>query len=403
MLVALPTGSFEQENSLNDLKIGVIGAGGRGGVARHAHHPGEGSRIVACCDKVDTTLERARESYGDDIFTTGDYRELLSQDLDAVFVTTPDFLHEEHALAAIEAGVAVYLEKPMAITIDGCDRILSLAREKQVRLYLGHNMRHMAFVLKMKRLIDDGVIGEVQTAWCRHFVGNGGDFYFKDWHADRRMTTGLLLQKAAHDIDVLHWLCGSYTKRVNAMGSLSVYGRITDRHGPEERGSARVDYDHWPPLTQKRLNPVVDVEDISMIQMEMLNGVLASYQQCHFSPDYWRNYTIIGTEGRIENFGNGGDGTHIKLWNRRTSWNPEGDEIFEMDVEKGSHGGADPKIVSEFVRFVREGGRINTSPVAARYSVATGCQATESLRSNGIPLDVPTLDPAIAEHFDQDE
>ncbi|MFT5368674.1 MAG: putative dehydrogenase [Candidatus Latescibacterota bacterium] len=388
-----------KEYTLDDLRIGVIGSGGRGGVARHAHQPENGARIVACCSIVEAQLEKNRETYGNDIFTTADYRELLNQELDAVFVTTPDFLHEEHAMAALDAGLAVYLEKPMAITIAGCDRILENARKRNLRLYLGHNMRHMAFVLKMKELIDEGAIGEVKTAWCRHFVGNGGDFYFKDWHADRRLSTGLLLQKAAHDIDVLHWLCGSYTQRVNAMGALSVYGDITDRHSPEERGDASVNKDHWPPLSQKQLNPVVDVEDVSMIQMALNNGVLASYQQCHFTPDYWRNYTLIGTEGRIENFGTGENGTHIKLWNRRVSWNPDGDAVFDMDKEAGGHGGADPKIVAEFLRFVRSGGPINTSPVAARYSVATGCQATESLRNGGVPLDVPQLDPELEAYF----
>jgi predicted dehydrogenase len=337
--------------------------------------------------------------YGADIFTTADYRELLDQKLDAVFVTTPDYLHEEHAMAALDAGMAVYLEKPMAITIEGCDRILENARKGRLRLYLGHNMRHMAFVLKMKELIELGTIGQVKTAWCRHFVGHGGDFYFKDWHADRRFSTGLLLQKAAHDIDVIHWLCGSYTGRVNAMGALSVYGDITDRHGREEHGNASANMDHWPPLSQTQLNPVVDVEDVSMIQMKLNNGVLASYQQCHFAPDYWRNYTVIGTEGRIENFGTGEEGTHIKLWNRRTNWNPDADAVFAMDPEAGGHGGADPKIVAEFLRFVRSGGPINTSPVAARYSVATGCQATESLRNGGVPMDVPQLDPALEAHF----
>ena len=67
---------------MNDLRIGVIGTGGRGGVARHAHKPGEGSRIVACCDTVDAHLEKGREKYGFDIFTTNDYRELLKQELD---------------------------------------------------------------------------------------------------------------------------------------------------------------------------------------------------------------------------------------------------------------------------------------------------------------------------------
>lgn len=350
--------------------------------------------MVACCDTSEAALEQARSWFGADLFTTPDYHELLGQELDAVFVTTPDFLHEEHALAAIDSGVAVYLEKPIAITIEGADRILEAARAKSVRLYLGHNMRHMAFVRTMKRLIDDGAIGEVKTAWCRHFVGHGGDFYFKDWHADRRLSTGLLLQKAAHDIDVLHWLCGAYTSRVNAMGRLAVYGAITDRHGPDDPGNAKVNRDNWPPLAQKQLNPTVDVEDVSMINMDLANDVLASYQQCHFAPDYWRNYTIIGTEGRIENFGNGAPGTHIKLWNRRADWNPDGDQVFEMDAESGGHGGADPRIVGEFLRFVRDGGEIDTSPVAARYSVATGIRATESLRGGGVPLDVPALDPA---------
>lgn len=387
---------------MNDLRIGVIGTGGRGGVARHAHHPGEGSCVVACCDTSEAPFEKARDRFGADLFTTYDYRELLKQDLDAVFVTTPDFLHEEHTLAAIEAGLAVYLEKPMAITIEGCDRILEKARQQEVRLYLGHNMRHMAFVLKMKQLIDDGVIGEVKTAWARHFVGHGGDFYFKDWHADRRLSTGLLLQKAAHDIDVLHWLCGSYTHRVNAMGALTVYGDVEDRRGEDEPWDASVHRDHWPPLTQTKLNPIVDVEDISMLQMELHNGVLASYQQCHFTPDYWRNYTVIGTEGRIENFGNGEDGTVIKLWNRRGSWDPDGHETFPIIPETGSHGGADPKIVAEFIRFVREGGPIHTSPVAARYSVATGCAATESLRNGGVPLEIPVLNRDVEAYFDND-
>ncbi len=62
----------------------------------------------------------------------------------------------------------------------------------------------MDVVRTLRRVIQEGRIGEVKAViWCRHFVGNGGDYYFKDWHADRSRTTGLLLQKAAHDIDVM--------------------------------------------------------------------------------------------------------------------------------------------------------------------------------------------------------
>jgi predicted dehydrogenase len=106
-----------------ELKIGVIGAGGRGSLARYAHKPEEGVRIVAGADITDAALEKAKERYGPDTLVTRDYRELLARpEIAAVLVTSPDFLHEEHAAAALEAGKAVYLEKPMAITITGCDR-----------------------------------------------------------------------------------------------------------------------------------------------------------------------------------------------------------------------------------------------------------------------------------------
>ena len=151
----------------NDLEIGVIGAGGRGELARHAHRPGDGSRVVACCDIEEEVFESCSDRYGSDVFTTSELGELLERDLDAVFITTPDFLHERHAVAALHAGKAVYLEKPMAITIEGCDRILKAAYDSGSRLYLGHNMRHMSVIKKMKELIDSGAVGEVKTALRR--------------------------------------------------------------------------------------------------------------------------------------------------------------------------------------------------------------------------------------------
>jgi len=384
-----------------EIKIGVIGSGGRGSLARYAHRPESGSRVVACCDVDESVFERNRAWYGEDIFVTTDYRALLERDLDAAFVTTPDYLHEEHAVAALQAGLAVYLEKPMAITVAGCDRILQTARENGAKLYLGHNMRHFDVILQMKALIDSGVIGEVKAAWCRHFVSYGGDAYFKDWHADRRTSTGLLLQKGAHDIDILHWLGGGYTEEVVAMGGLTLYDHIDHRHPANERGDATFVRDHWPPLTQGGLNPVIDVEDISMMLMRLDNGVLASYQQCHYTPDAWRNYTVIGTHGRIENFGDGiGGDSCVRVWDTRSdSYSPEGDEVFWMSQKQGGHGGGDPSIVEEFLRYVREGGRTMTSPVAARYSVAAGCMATESLRNGSVPMVVPKLRPGLLEYF----
>ncbi|MCY2929064.1 MAG: Gfo/Idh/MocA family oxidoreductase [Planctomycetota bacterium] len=386
---------------MDELRIGVIGAGGRGGLANEAHKPDQGSRVVAACDIRPEVFDHVRAAYGADLFVTEDYRALLARkDVNVVFVTTPDYCHEEHAVAALEAGKAVYLEKPMAITVEGCDRILRTARKHRSKLYLGHNMRHFAAIVKMKELIAAGRIGQVKTAWCRHFVSYGGDAYFKDWHSERANTTGLLLQKGAHDIDVLHWLCGGYSKTVTAMGDLMVYGQVPSRRDEAVRGVAAFNAANWPPMNQTLLSPRIDVEDVSMMLMRLDNGVLASYQQCHFTPDAWRNYTVIGTEGRIENFNDSGHCV-VKLWNSRADgYRPDGDEEFVTELGMGGHGGGGASIVAEFLRWVRVGGSIATSPVAARFSVAAGCAATRSLRNGSVPQDVAPLEGGLRSWFE---
>jgi predicted dehydrogenase len=325
---------------------------------------------------------------------------LLDADVDAVMICTPDHTHEDLACAALSAGKAVYVEKPLAITIGGCDRILATAQRTGSRLYVGHNMRHMGFVRLMAELIDRGTIGDVKAIWCRHFVGHGGDFYFKDWHAERANTQGLLVHKGAHDIDVIHLLAGGSTRRVTALGKLAVYGDIAARRAHGDPGRASWDdLTKWPPLSQTGLHPIVDVEDVSMALFELDNGVVASYEQCHFTPDYWRNYTVIGTEGRLENFGDTGPGSVVKLWNHRSGYRSDADAVWPVPVTADGHGGADTRIMAEFVRFAREGGATLTSPIAARDSVAAAVMATLSLRADGQPFPVPSVDASLAAYF----
>lgn len=384
-----------------DLNIGIVGFGARSTLWREAHRPGRGSRVVAVCDLAERSRADARAVLPE-ASVTDSLDELLASGIDAVMVLTPDHQHATVAIAALEAGVPVFCEKPLAVTVEDADAILETARRTGTRLYVGHNMRHMSVVLLMRRLILEGRIGEVKAIWCRHFVGNGGDYYFKDWHADREKTTGLLLQKGAHDLDVIHWLAGAYTSEVQAMGSLSVYGDIVDRRDRSgERMRDWFSLDNWPPTSQSGLNPVIDVEDISMVNMRLGNGVLASYQQCHFTPDYWRNYTVIGTEGRIENFGDV-SGSEVRLWNRRHHGAAPADETFIVPEapEDVGHDGADGLLVAEFLRFVRDGGTTETSPVAAREAVAVGVRATESLRGDGATLAVPQLAPDLVDYFE---
>jgi len=375
---------------VDELKIGVIGAGKRGRLARHAHKPGEGARIVAICDTNPDAIEQCRAEYGRDVFATDDYRELLRRDLDAVFVCTPDFLHEGQAVAALQTGAAVYLEKPMTITLAGCDRVLDTAAAHGNRLFVGHNMRYMNVIEKMKQLIDEGAIGEVKAVWCRHFISYGGDAYFRDWHAERRYSTGLLLQKGAHDIDLIHWFAGGRTQRVSAMGRLSVYDK-PPRAAADGPPDVKWRTSNWPPLAQTGFHPTIDVEDQSHVLMELDNGVQAAYLQCHFTPDACRNYTVIGTEGRLENIGDRPE-SPIFIWNRRTDhYHTVGDAVHRGDppANAAGHGGADEIIVADFLLFALTSKFRGATPIDARNAVAAGCLATESLRDGGTPRDVP--------------
>lgn len=325
---------------------------------------------------------------------TTDYREIIANpEVDAVFVCTPDYLHAEHAVAALEADKHVFLEKPIATTIDDCDRIIAAAKKSKGKLFVGHNMRYFPVMQKMRELIVQGRIGRVEAIWCRHFINYGGDAYFKDWHSERRYTTSLLLQKGAHDIDIIHYLAGGYTRRVSGMGKLSVYNKVTNRRSPDEMGDSSFNPDNWPPLSQKKLSPIIDVEDHSMIMMQLDNGVQATYMQCHYTPDSTRNYTIIGTEGRIENYGDhssSGQWASVQLWNRRmtNSYQPEGNEVFRVPHVTGTHGGADALMIEDFINFLRDGTTTGATLQDARAAVAVGCLGAESLRNGATPYDV---------------
>jgi len=161
-----------------------------------------------------------------------DWRQLLDKEpFDLACVCPPDYLHEEIALAILERGKHLLLEKPMALTPDGCLRILSALRAQRAqrkagtKMIIGFVLRYNNLYTKTRELILNGAIGTVKAAWVEHSVTLN---YFHNWMSRRRMSGGLLLQKASHDIDLVNWMVGSAPLKVSAFASLDYFGGEKD-------------------------------------------------------------------------------------------------------------------------------------------------------------------------------
>ncbi|QTU83510.1 Gfo/Idh/MocA family oxidoreductase [Carnobacteriaceae bacterium zg-C25] len=358
------------------LRIGVIGYGLRGNLAQVFHQPNGQSVITGFCELLNERMEKFKKDVTTDCFFTKNYKELLTRDdIDAILLLTEDHTHADMAVEILEAGKDLYLEKPMAISIEDCDRIIETWRKTNRKLMIGFNMRYMPMYETMKWYLDQGFIGDIKAIWVRHFVGRGGRYYYQDWHRNSKYTNSLLLQKASHDIDVIHMLANSYTKKVSALGKLDFYNDPKNFEDDGLKNQTDVD---------------INVEDNNTMIMELENGVLATYMQCHFTPEYSRNYTIIGTKGRMEN-----DDINqtITIKTRHTkALRDQSDLVIHMKPQLGHHDGGDERIVKAFVDYIFNDVEPNASVLDGRMSVAVGCQATKSLRNGGGILDIPKCD-----------
>jgi predicted dehydrogenase len=391
-----------REEVMKQVRIGVIGVTGRGSIAESWRDDSR-ALVAAGMDVSDQALDTFRATINPDAAVTKDVDELLAMDdIEAVAVTSPDFTHEEYVIKAFQAGKHVFCEKPMATTTAACDRMLQAWRESGKHFMIGFNMRYMNIFRVMKEIVDSGAIGEIKVVWCRHFVGHGGEWYYHDWHGNSKNSTGLLLQKAAHDIDMIHWITGQYTAKVSAFGSLDYYGgdKPNDLRCPDcaEKDQC-AEYQHLPGKPNKLdmcvFRREIDVEDNSTVMMELNGGIHATYMQCHYTPDYCRNYTFIGTEGRVENLDDENT-VIVKTRDNCRRWTNLADRRYDVKSAAGTHGGADPVICRDFIDMLIKEQPPLATPLAGRMSVAAGCAATESIRNGSRVVDVPPLPTSLS-------
>jgi predicted dehydrogenase len=158
-----------QNVSPNDrVRIALIGAGGQGSAdTRNALSVG-GVELAAVADIYDGRLKRAREVWGEQVFTTRDYREVLARkDVDAVFVATPDHWHSAIAIDAMNAGKDVYCEKPMVQQLSQGAQMIEAQKRTGRIVQVGSQRVSSIVYAKAKEMLSSGAIGELNMveAW----------------------------------------------------------------------------------------------------------------------------------------------------------------------------------------------------------------------------------------------
>ncbi len=159
--------------SANDrINIALIGAGGMGLADTNTALQVPGVNIVAACDLYDGRLEEARRIYGKDIFTSRDYLEILQRkDVDAVIVATPDHWHKQISVDAMNAGKAVYCEKPMTHDVTEGQAVIDAQKRNNVVFQVGSQGLSSLGNEKAKELLAAGAIGQLNYAegfWARN-------------------------------------------------------------------------------------------------------------------------------------------------------------------------------------------------------------------------------------------
>lgn len=192
---------------MQKLRYAVIGAGN---IARTKHLPGYAAlgdrvEVVAACDINPQVLSGTADAFNIPVRET-DYRRVLArEDIDLVSVCTPNDLHEEITVAALEHGKHVHCEKPMAISLASAERMRDTARRTGRQLMVGLNNRYRAQVQYALSYVRSGALGEVYYAKCgwrrRAIAGAYG------WFTDRRRSGGgPLIDLGVHMIDLALYL-----------------------------------------------------------------------------------------------------------------------------------------------------------------------------------------------------
>ena len=251
---------------MEKVRFAVVGVGGLGkSHIKGIYNNSDVAELACVCDNREEVGKPIAEQYGVPFYQ--DFYEMIKiRGFDCVILVTPDQIHREHAVAALEAGYHVLCEKPLAQTMDDCQAMADAARRTGKKFMTGQVCRKAPGFAKAKELVDSGEIGElffVESEYAHDYQ------YMKPlWRKDPVNLRYSVIGGGCHAIDLLRWIAGNPTK-VSALANRKV---LTD----------------WP------------VDDCTIAIMQFPNNVVGKiFCGIGVKRDYTMRTCLYGTKGTI--------------------------------------------------------------------------------------------------------
>lgn len=386
---------FPQDSSLKPLDKPVTaivaGAGNRGNVyASYSEKAPSDLKIVGFAEPIPFRSERFARRYTippERQFTTWEDIFKVKKFADAIIITTPDRLHYGPAMAALDMGYDLLLEKPIARSWKECSDIMNLAIAKDRIVAICHVLRYAPLFRKIKEVIDSGVLGKmlsIQLMEPVEHIHMSHSFVRGNWRNSKE-SNPMLLAKSCHDLDLLTWYTGKHCANVASFGGLTWFRKENAPAGSTERctGGCAIEADcpysalkiyyrkrtwlyHMDLPAEGDQGPAIldnlkngpygrcvyhcdnDVVDHQVVSMEFEDNITANFNmEAHTS--YWgRRIRIMGSEGDLV-----GDEKDLYISNFKTDktvrWN-----VDEQASGSSGHGGGDYGLARAFVQAVSQ-------------------------------------------------